>query len=667
MMSHTNHPNEGVRAPLLRSSSSRVSIPTDDTLPPLRDVITQVENTLAQLAPSVSDSIIPEDVVKSTLAFGGFVSVSAALQAAQGASKERAQLLAVKLVERIVREARLTDATVEVNEVLWVVLTKQSNLGKRELSALEAALQVEATTFLSSEIVSTFVNDIWNEGNQIDPNREKRPTNTTPTSGLGRLWKKVLNHLERWRTPRYQNALIIIVALVYIALYFFIVNIVEYMNNWPSVLEWIFYLFVFGEVISELQEIILNPVSHFTTLSTWFILPPTALLFSSFVFRMVALHCTSRMQMIRHLYTSYILLCFVAPFLFLRLIVWLDAFETIAKIEILIGKALRDSFWVFAMLVVTVVGFWQAVYAIEVDENVWTVLKVLVMGALYAPDFDATTRYDPIPNTLLFFTYLFLVTVVLTSLLVASFIASYLSIYPSLHGIYLLSFTRKTLAALHSGDDTGLIFPPLGNLPELIFVKPLLVLAYRSSNLHPFDTARREKWAKAYNRVREAVWILVYLPVVLLVSLAEVIYNLFDRLLGRITRFILARRSSFDGEPSAARGGRDTRDLASVLRGNPATASSTSFHHAGSTNNHYYYYNTGAGGLTTPQIPNDTLRKIFDVLDRLENRADAIERRLNGIEKQLGGAPAQDSDAEDDGDLGPEGRFEVETLQIDDY
>lgn len=129
-------------------------------------------------------------------------------------------------------------------------------------------------------------------------------------------------------------------------------------------------------------QIFNHPSAYLTTLSTWFTLPPTILLFTSFVLRIVALNCTSRLQMIRHLYTSYILLCFVAPFLFLRLIIWLDAFETIAKIEILLGRSLRDSFWVFVIFVVTVIGYWQAVFAIEEDENLWTVLKVLVMGAL---------------------------------------------------------------------------------------------------------------------------------------------------------------------------------------------------------------------------------------------------------------------------------------------
>lgn len=146
--------------PLLGSSASHFSIPANQDSPALRDVITQIENTLTSLAPSVSDNQIPDDVVRNTLAFGGFASVSAALQTAKGTSKEKAQLLAVKLVERIVREERLSDASVVVDEVLWVVLTKKWNLGRRETSG-EYVIRGFFSRGLGKNRASIFFRSSW--------------------------------------------------------------------------------------------------------------------------------------------------------------------------------------------------------------------------------------------------------------------------------------------------------------------------------------------------------------------------------------------------------------------------------------------------------------------------------------------------------------------------
>lgn len=275
-----------------------------------------------------------------------------------------------------------------------------------------------------------------------------------------------------------------------------------------------------------------------------------------------------------------------------------------------------------------------------------------------APDFDATTRYDPIPNTLLFFTYLFLITIVITSLLVASFIASYLSLYASIHQLYLLSFTAKTVASLHSGDDTGLIFPPFGNLAELIFLKPIRLAATRSANHYPLDSVRRNRWTKVYNNIREVVWVIFYLPVILLVLVAELTYTGFNIFAVRLSNLIYGRRQYLgtDNEPAFATA-RDTRDLAS-MRGNPAASSTSSFHHPSLTNN-YYYYNTSGG--PAPQLQTESLRKILDVLERLEERTDAIEKRLGGLERRL--APSVAQSELDDEEVGT---FEVENVELDD-
>ncbi|KAK5129092.1 hypothetical protein LTR08_003912 [Meristemomyces frigidus] len=371
-------------------------------------------------------------------------------------------------------------------------------------NAIEKAVDFHAVRVIGSSGYQKCISHLWRGWlvqDDDDPSRFVDYKLKTDTN----YW----NHFDpdRMRVPRYQNAVQVIISLVYLGLYTGAINTINPLGD-LDVVEGLLYIFTLGFICDELAKF--WKVGRFY-LGFWNVFNCTlyALLTVSFATRMVALaNAIDSSEREKYNTLSYNFLAFSAPMFWARLMLYMDSFRFFGAMLVVLKVMMRESLIFFALLLVVLAGFLQAFVGMDqVDNNLTAVgfiVKEMLNAIMGSPDFDVWDRFAPPFGLILYYIYTFIITVILLNILIALYNSAYEDITENAIDEYLALFSQKTMQFVRAPDENVFIAP--FNLIEIF----ALVL--------PF-----EWWLprSTYERLNDIVMGAIYSPLLLITALME--------------------------------------------------------------------------------------------------------------------------------------------------
>ncbi|OZJ05615.1 hypothetical protein BZG36_01490 [Bifiguratus adelaidae] len=360
----------------------------------------------------------------------------------------------------------------------WPVTSPVNNSAVTKKCALELAIELQCTTFLANSTVKNVVDLLYSgklslaltvvpwyhrhtDNGRLGPIHLPNDEPVSQSRPIANISPTFLQIILNSTSIRYRNLIYQVHSVVFLYLYLHVLLDSDYKNSWPDGQTRIFYIFILGELADSI-------FLHISKVSTqawriWLQLPSLVVLVASMLLRYRGLASQNNPEeMISSIQESYTCLCVVCPAIFSLVVFQFEHYEPIGKATTLISRCLRSGLPVVAAAAVLISGFWLAIWRIEEDEESMYVLRWLVLGAFGAPDLEKTIRYNPLPNALLFFSFLFLVTFLLGSLMIAIFIATYQQIITQIDDIWQLQ--RATEVVHYVYQPLFLYFPPPWNL-----------------------------------------------------------------------------------------------------------------------------------------------------------------------------------------------------------
>ncbi|KAM3583570.1 Calcium channel yvc1, variant 2 [Umbelopsis sp. WA50703] len=280
--------------------------------------------------------------------------------------------------------------------------------------------------------------------------------------------------------PKYANAIETFITILFLVLYTVVIN--DERSHVPTVLEWVMYIFVLGDVLDDIRDIYNTGMFHYY--SFWACTNTlTHLVFiASFVLRMAAFSSTgSEKDMLNN--TSLDVLSVVSILLWFRVLsVVCNTWRYFGSYTIIVQSMLSDALMFFFLLIWVIFGFFQAFIALRTentaeDNDFSEIASLLMRGYLMAPDFDKAQVFHAEIGEPLFYAYIFLVSVVLQSFLTSVFSDSFSKISQDAKAQYLSNFAYRVITAV----DSRSALPPPFNLVEILFLGlPYLIMSKKS-------------------------------------------------------------------------------------------------------------------------------------------------------------------------------------------
>ncbi len=315
---------------------------------------------------------------------------------------------------------------------------------------------------------------------------------------------------DRMRAPVYQNAVQVLVSLIFLGLYTGAVNTVNEDGD-LDIVEGILYLMTFGFICDEVAKFWKVGRYYFGFWNA-FNNCLYALLTASFVVRIVALtHSPDadderRMELNK---LSYHIFAFSAPMFWLRMMLYLDTFRFFGSMLVVLKVMMKESLIFFALLSVVVVGFLQAFIGLNQTEDnpriASFIIQAMANSVMQSPDFDGFDEYAAPFGLILYYIFTFVVMVILLNILIALYNSAYEDITDNAIDEYMALFAQKTMQFVRAPDENVFIAPF-----NLIEVFCLII---------PF-----EWWMDAdrYERLNNYVMGAVYGPLLLITAFIEV-------------------------------------------------------------------------------------------------------------------------------------------------
>jgi hypothetical protein len=322
-----------------------------------------------------------------------------------------ADLHEVRAVAAEIMAKRLIEAEEDTQHLFEEVLLKRySTLVDGEPSApanaIERAVDLHAVTVIGSSGYQKCISYLWRGWvvqDDEDPSRFVTYENKTNTS----YWA----HLDpdRMRVPKYQNWVQIAISVIFLALYTGAINTINPSGD-LDIVEGLLYIFTVGFICDEANKF--WKVGRFY-ISFWNMFNSTlyALLTISFVLRMVALgHPIQDEKHSKREYfnkMSYDFLAFTAPMFWMRLLLYLDTFRFFGAMLVVLKVMMRESLIFFALLIVVMIGFFQAFIGLDIADDQLAndtafVIQAMLNAVMQSPEFDGFDNFSvPIPLPLI--------------------------------------------------------------------------------------------------------------------------------------------------------------------------------------------------------------------------------------------------------------------------
>ncbi|KAF2127689.1 hypothetical protein P153DRAFT_320101 [Dothidotthia symphoricarpi CBS 119687] len=421
-----------------------------------------------------------------------------------------ADLHDVRAVAAEMMAKRLIEAEEDMDFLFHEMLLKRYSTlvdGKPSVpaNAVEKAVDLHALTVIGSSGYQKCISYLWRGWivqDDEDPNRFVAYADKTNTS----YWA----HLDpdRMRVPRYQNWVQIAMSVVFLALFTGAINTINPSGD-LDVVEGLLYIFTVGFICDEMNKF--WKVGRFY-ISFWNMFNSTlyAMLTVSFVLRMIALAYPAHHGIRGHYNElSYNFLAFTAPMFWMRLLLYLDTFRFFGAMLVVLKVMMRESLIFFALLIVVMVGFFQAFIGMdivddELADDTAFIFQAMLNAVMQSPDFDGFDRFAPPFGIILYYIFTFVVMVILLNILIALYNSAYEDITENAIDEYMALFSQKTMQFVRAPDENVFIAP--FNLIEMI----CLIL--------PFEWWMSDA---RYEKLNDYVMAVIYSPLLVITAALE--------------------------------------------------------------------------------------------------------------------------------------------------
>ncbi|KAJ4364469.1 Calcium channel yvc1 [Neocucurbitaria cava] len=389
-----------------------------------------------------------------------------------------------------------------------VLLKRYSTLVNGEATvpanAVEKAVDLHAVVVIGSSGYQKCINYLWRGWivqDDQDPSRFVPFENKTNTN----YWA----HLDpdRMRVPRYQNWVQIAMSIIYLGLYTGAINTINPSGD-LDVVEGLLYIFTLGFTCDEANKF--WKVGRYY-LSFWNMFNSTlyTLLTVSFVLRMIALgHPINHEQRHDMNKLSYDFLAFTAPMFWMRLLLYLDTFRFFGAMLVVLKVMMRESLIFFALLLVVMIGFFQAFIGLDFTDNslddTGFVVQAMLNAVMQSPEFEGFDNFSPPFGIILYYIFTFVVMVILLNILIALYNSAYEDITENAIDEYMALFSQKTMQFVRAPDENVFIAP--FNLIEMV----CLIL--------PFEWWMDEG---RYDKINDFVMATIYSPLLVVTAFLE--------------------------------------------------------------------------------------------------------------------------------------------------
>ncbi|GMF51230.1 unnamed protein product [[Candida] boidinii] len=370
-------------------------------------------------------------------------------------------------------------------------------------SALELAVDMHSTIVISCSGFQRCIKWLW-RGWIVQSQAD--PSDYVLYKGLSS--PNFIDHFnpERIKTPMYQNALEIFFSIVYLLIYTYIVNTETTVNL--NFMEITFMIFTFGLIYDEFVKFYHIGINY---LQFWNSFNDTmfCIIVTSFVFRFLSLETSNPDKRDEFQTISFRVLSLAAPFMWNRLLLYLDVYEFVGAMIVVLKTMIKESAYFFVLLAFIIIGFSQAFIGVDQADGERDVtqflITVLFRTVLGGANFNAMERFAAPYGSILYYSYTFIVTLCLLNILIALYSTAYTNISDNSTQEYLAITAQKTLRYIRAPD-------------EAVFVPPLNVIELFCLSI-PF---RAVLSAKNYARLTYCVMYIIYSPLLILTSFYEV-------------------------------------------------------------------------------------------------------------------------------------------------
>lgn len=311
---------------------------------------------------------------------------------------------------------------------------------------------------------------------------------------------------DRIKTPLYQNGLEIFFSIIYLLFYTIVANL-DTIPNTLAVSEILLFAFTCGfafEEITKIYQLGINYI-HFSSVFNDVLY---AIIFVSYGFRFVALSDKFPSHNMDYNYTAQRFIAVAAPFMWIRMFFFCDLYKFFGVIIVVINTMMKESIIFFFLLSVVIVGFLQAFIGLDQADGrrdlTYMIITNMLQTILSGPDFSSIERFAYPYGSLLYYSYNFLVAVILLNILIALFSQAYSECVENATEEYLHQYARRVLKYIRA-PDAKIFFPPF-NLIEIFLLD--LPLYWWMDN-------------KLFNSICNRILTVIYLPLLCIIASYE--------------------------------------------------------------------------------------------------------------------------------------------------
>lgn len=345
------------------------------------------------------------------------------------------------------------------------------------VSALELAVDMHSTIVIGSSGYQRCIKWLW-RGWIIQ-------STSDPHSYV--LYRGVASHSVRThfdpariKTPYYQSILEVVVSIIYLILYTIILNGHPVGVTAIDGFEVLFYLFTLGSIVDEIIKLYHVGMNY---IGFWNAFNDTmyTLLSVAIFFRFLSLD-SKGIKREQYDEISFRILSCAAPFMWSRLLLFLDAQQFVGAMIVVIKTMMKESLLFFVLLFVVIGGFLQGFLGLDAsdgkNEATKKILISLVKAVIGGSSFDDVATLVPPYASVLYYVYSFVLSVILMNILIALYSTAYANIVENATDEYFALVAQKTLRYVRA-PDTDLYVPPF-NLIELLVSPICLVVSKRA-------------------------------------------------------------------------------------------------------------------------------------------------------------------------------------------
>ncbi|CEP62100.1 Yvc1p LALA0_S04e07778g [Lachancea lanzarotensis] len=315
-------------------------------------------------------------------------------------------------------------------------------------------------------------------------------------------------HPDRLKTPMYQNIITIIFSFVFLVLYTIVVNGKDSQEvQGIDFLEGVFYFFMLGSIFDEISKCYHVGWSY---LGFWNSFNDTMyfIISTSMILRVISVSPIQTRYPAEYWdKISYRILSCAAPMVWTRLLLYLESSRFVGALLVVLKHMMQESIVFFFLLLLIVLGFMQGFIGLDSSDGnreiTWPTISNLLRTVLGAGSFDMFDDFAPPFASILYYSYSFVVSVILLNILIALYSTAYDKVIDNSVDEYMALMAQKTLRYIRAPDDDVYV-PPL-NLVEVC--------------LSPFLHFMPRKMAK---RVSTFVLTILYFPMLFVVAVKEV-------------------------------------------------------------------------------------------------------------------------------------------------